>query len=90
MRPSSLLFVVLTAISSVVAHPISQTRELKIIGRNTSAKVVADASATSLDVLSQGNQAFRDGLSKSNPDLLQKLADEGQGEELVSFLHHRK
>lgn len=82
MRPSSLLFVVLTVVSSVVAHPISQTRELKIIGRTLSARVTAEASASSasLDVLAKGNQAFREGLSKNNPGLLQKLADEGQGE----------
>ncbi|KAJ3502408.1 hypothetical protein NLJ89_g8904 [Agrocybe chaxingu] len=79
MRSFSLVFA-LAAISSVVAHPIHQTRELKIIGRDTSAKFIRRETdpAAELKLLADGNAAFRSSLSATEPELLQKLTDDGQ------------
>uniref|UniRef100_A0A8H7XUL0 Carbonic anhydrase n=1 Tax=Psilocybe cubensis TaxID=181762 RepID=A0A8H7XUL0_PSICU len=77
MRASSLVFVVFWAVASVLAHPVNQQRDIKIIGRTESVKVVAETS-NRLQMLSIGNQAFRDKLSKESPTLLKTLADEGQ------------
>ncbi|PPQ81677.1 hypothetical protein CVT25_013355 [Psilocybe cyanescens] len=78
MRTSCLVFVVFSAIASIAAHPVNQQRDIRIIGRTESVKVVAETSSNRLEMLSIGNQAFRDKLTKETPDLLKKLADEGQ------------
>ncbi|KDR79973.1 hypothetical protein GALMADRAFT_61844 [Galerina marginata CBS 339.88] len=75
---TSSLALVLASVSAVFAHPVHQRSELKIIGRDYSAKVVRETAATGLDILSTGNQAFRDGIGKSDPELLKKLTDDGQ------------
>ncbi|KAF9559169.1 carbonic anhydrase [Agrocybe pediades] len=68
---------------SAVAHPVHQLRELTIVGRDQSARVVrsettAAAAAAGLEVLSSGNDAFRKNLADNDPQLLQKLATDGQ------------
>ena len=79
MHAFSLAFV-LAAISSVLTHPVhqEQRREIRVIGREQSARVVARETSVDLELLSAGNKAFRDGISATDPELLKKLADEGQ------------
>lgn len=78
MRASSSLFFALVAVSSVIAHPIHQARELTIIGREQSIRIPRQDKSV-FDVLTTGNQAFKDNLAANDPGLLQKLADDGQG-----------
>lgn len=78
MRASSLIVFAFAAISSVVAHPVQQ-RELRIIGRRSSAKVsnvAARAPPAEFDALTNGNAEFR---NKTDQASLKKLADDGQG-----------
>lgn len=79
MHAFSLVFV-LAAISSVLTHPVhqQQRREIRVIGREQSAKVVTRENSTDLELLSTGNKAFRENLAATDPELLKKLADEGQ------------
>jgi carbonic anhydrase len=67
----------LVAVSSVVAHPVHQPREITIIGREQSIRLPRQ-DASDFEVLSTGNKAFKDNIASTNPDLLQKLADDGQ------------
>lgn len=71
--------VALVALSTVsFAHPIAElrSRDIKIVGRTTTTVVARQASnSTDFDALFQGNDAFK----KSDPSLLKKLADDGQG-----------
>ncbi|KAF9485103.1 carbonic anhydrase, partial [Pholiota conissans] len=74
----------LAAVSSVFAHPI-HSRELRIIGRDQSAKFIrseaaaaANATIAGFEALSEGNKAFRENIAKTDSKLLQTLADEGQ------------
>jgi carbonic anhydrase len=71
---------VLAAISCVLANPLhrQQQREIRTMGSEQSAKVVARETSSDLELLSTGNQAFRDNIAATDPGLLQKLADEGQ------------
>jgi hypothetical protein len=78
MHAASLIVFALAAVSSVVAHPIQQ-RDLRIIGRRSSAKaatVAARAPTTDFGALIKGNAEFR---NKTDQAVLQKLADDGQG-----------
>jgi len=81
MRGFTSVFVAFSAFASVIAHPVHQRKELTVIGRDQSARVVvrAEAANTGLDILSGGNEAFRKNLAEKDPQLLQKLADDGQG-----------
>ncbi|PPQ69674.1 hypothetical protein CVT24_001207 [Panaeolus cyanescens] len=78
MRAYSSLFFALTAISSVMAHPIQQVRELTIIGREQSIRLPRQDSSAAFDVLTTGHKAFKDNLAATDPGLLQRLADDGQ------------
>ncbi|KAF5310801.1 hypothetical protein D9619_008063 [Psilocybe cf. subviscida] len=77
MRASCLIVFALTAITSVVAHPVQQ-RELRVIGRRSSAKVAnvtARAPPAEFDALTNGNAKFRNNTDQA---ALKKLADDGQ------------
>ena len=54
-----------------------ERRDLHIVGRHQSVKI-ARASTTEFDLISNGNKAFREGIATSDPELLKKLADDGQ------------
>ena len=83
------LFFVLAAISSVLTHPVHQERrEIRIIGREQSTKVVAPETSGELELLSTGNKVFRDNLAATDPELLKKLADEGQGMRRLPSLNY--
>ena len=80
MHTPSLVFV-LVAISSVFARPPlhqEQRREIRVIGREQSAKVVARENSADLELLATGNKEFRDRINTTDPGLLQKLNDKGQ------------
>lgn len=69
------LLFALAALSSAFAHPIHEARDMRIVGRTTSAVVRRQESGGSeFAAIIEGNNAFR----ASDPALLQKLADEGQ------------
>ena len=84
MRATSLALFALAAVSSVFAHPIHHSRELRIVGRDQSVKYsrraesTANATVSGFEVLSTGNQKFRENIAKDDPTLLQTLADEEQ------------
>jgi hypothetical protein len=66
----------LVAVSSTLAHPIHEARDIRIVGRATSAIVRRqESSGSEFTPIVEGNTAFK----ASDPALLQKLADEGQG-----------
>jgi len=83
-----ILAFVLATISSVLTHPVhqEQRREIRVIGREHSAKVVARETSVDLELLSAGNKAFRDGIAATDPELLKTLADEGQCKRPPKFL----
>lgn len=73
------LFLALATASLTLAHPVSHEakRQLKIVGREYSTLVERQGEAGSeLQLLVDGNKVFRE----SDPALLKKLTDEGQGE----------
>ena len=81
------LFALATA-SLAFAHPVSHTaaRQLKIVGREYSALVERQSQEGSeLQLLVDGNKVFRD----SDPALLKKLTDDGQGTQLSIVIRPR-
>lgn len=76
------LTVALAAVSSVFSHPLHHRRrgEYRIINRTQSTIYKREERDTRniLQLLSDGNKAFRDSLAINNPTLLRNLTDEGQ------------
>ncbi|EAU89668.1 carbonic anhydrase [Coprinopsis cinerea okayama7 len=65
----------LATVSFAFGHPVRESRDLKIIGTTFSALVKRqDAPGSELQLLVDGNKVFKE----SDPELLKKLADEGQ------------
>lgn len=85
MKLAFQLLIIFTILSASFAHPIHDApRELTIVGLSQSSKREVPASPAGtmppeLQLLADGNKAFRDDLTKNAPTLLQTLADEGQG-----------
>lgn len=85
MKLAFQLLIIFTILSASFAHPIHDApRELTIVGLSQSSKREVPPSPAGtmppeLQLLADGNKAFRDDLTKNAPTLLQTLADEGQG-----------
>lgn len=78
MFPIRSIVLVLATVSLAFSHPVHehhQARDLKIIGTKFSSLVRRQTPGSELQLLVDGNDAFR----KEDPELLKKLTDEGQG-----------
>src|SRR5690349_7661415 len=77
------LFFALSVISSGIAYPVVPTAYSIAVGRKGSSHLPPQDGSV-LDTLLTGHKAFKKKMADSDPDLLQRLADEGQG--MVPFI----
>lgn len=76
----STIFLVLLASQNLLAHPLHDHQETGNVAKRP------EVSGNEFDILFDGNKQFVANIEKSDPGLLKKLTDEGQGEPLIIHL----